>query len=168
MTGLSLASIDKNSTMGVTGAVNKIVRPTTTNASNNINGDELHKVHGAEGGFFCQTNCAACKFQLKTHAIDRMKQSMNPVETWINNNIKSIETEKFAWLIDHLLPPNPAKIKGCELIFPDTAFFEQGVCKCVIKNDEDYCLTAVRNPAKLSLINVQTAFSAVLRERRND
>ena len=24
------------------------------NASNNVNGDELLKVHGAEGGFFCQ------------------------------------------------------------------------------------------------------------------
>ena len=43
--------------------------------------------------------------------------------------------------MEHLLPPNPAKFKGCECIFPDTAFFDQGVCKFIIKNDEDYCLT---------------------------
>ena len=95
-----------------------------TNASNNLNGDELHKVHGAEGGFFCRTNCAACNFQLKNQAIEEMNAKVNPIETWINANKATIETEKFNWLIDHLLPPNPAKVKGCELIFPDTAFFE--------------------------------------------
>jgi hypothetical protein len=53
--------------------------------------------------------------------------------------------------MEHLLPPNPAKFKGCELVFPDTAFFEQGVCKYIIKNDEDYCLIQVKNPVKLTL-----------------
>ena len=70
--------------------------------------------------------------------------------------------------MEHLLPPNPAKFKGCELIFPDTAFFEQGVCKSIFKNDDEHCLIQVKNPAKLTMLAVQTAFNAVNRERRND
>ena len=70
--------------------------------------------------------------------------------------------------MEHLLPPNPAKFKGCELIFPDTAFFDQGVCKSIIKCDEDYCLTQVKNQAKTSLLAILTSFQAVIRERRND
>ena len=70
--------------------------------------------------------------------------------------------------MEHLLPPIPAKFKGCELIFPDTAFFEKGECKCIIKSDTDFCLTAMRNPAKLSLINISTSFQAINRERRSD
>ena len=47
--------------------------------------------------------------------------------------------------MEHLLPPNPAKFKGCELIFPDTAFLDQGNIKFIIKTDEDYCLTQIKN-----------------------
>ena len=60
--------------------------------------------------------------------------------------------------MEKLLPPNPAKFKGCELIFPDTAFFERGECKSIIKNDEDYCLMQVKNPAKLNPLSVYTSF----------
>ena len=67
------------------------------------------------------------------------------METFIKQNPDSVSAEKFQWLMEHLLPPNPAKFKGCELIFPDTAFFEQGVCKSIIKCDEDYCLIQVKN-----------------------
>lgn len=137
------------------------------NASNNVNGDEFNKVHGAEGGFFCQQNCASCKYQVQTNALNALKGNINPVETFIYKNEK-VETEQFSWLMEHLLPPNPAKFKGCELIFPDTAFFENGLCKSIIKNDEDYCLTQVKNPAKLSCIKLLTDFQAVIRERRND
>ena len=70
--------------------------------------------------------------------------------------------------MEKLLPPNPAKFKGCELIFPDTAFFEKGECKGIIKNDEDFCLMQVKNPEKLKLFSIYTSFQSVLRERRND
>ena len=49
--GTSVASQDKRSNYGV--KVGPISRP-RVNASNNVNGDEFNKVHGAEGGFFCQ------------------------------------------------------------------------------------------------------------------
>lgn len=60
--------------------------------------------------------------------------------------------------MEHLLPPNPTKFKGCELIFPDTAFFEDGICKVIIKNDSDFCLTGVKNPAKLSISCIYSTF----------
>lgn len=66
------------------------------------------------------------------------------------------------------MPPSADKFKGCELIFPDTAFFENGQCKCIIKNDEDYCLVQVKNPNKLSLNAIKSFFQGVIRERRND
>lgn len=60
--------------------------------------------------------------------------------------------------MEKLLPPNPAKFKGCELIFPDTALFEKGECKGIIKSDEDFCLTQIKNPEKLKLFSIYTNF----------
>ena len=40
--------------------------PPKVNASNNINGDELFKVHTAFGGFKCPgINCVACIYQVQ-------------------------------------------------------------------------------------------------------
>ena len=47
------------------------------------------------------------------------------------------------WLIEHLLPSND-KIRGCEVVFPDTAFFVAGKAKMIVKNDRELCLMAVR------------------------
>jgi len=69
-----------------------------------------------------------------------LKGKVDPVEHYIAREeaksgaekkaqVIDIEHENFQWLMEHLLPPNPAKFKGCELIFPDTAFFEGGNCK---------------------------------------
>ena len=51
----SAASIDKKSSFAGTrgGAKDPLNKP-VINASNNVNGDELLKVHGAEGGFHCE------------------------------------------------------------------------------------------------------------------
>ena len=72
----------------------------------------------------------------------------------IRKAIKGIDREKaykqlggfersFMWLLEHLLPPNDM-IKGCELIFPDTVFFEKGKAKVIIKMDKEWCLIANR------------------------
>jgi hypothetical protein len=53
----------------------------------------------------------------------------------------TIEEKKFVWLLEHLLPPNE-KIKGCELVFPDSVFFSKGKPKFVVKSDRDNCLSA--------------------------
>lgn len=63
----------------------------------------------------------------------------------------------FNWLIEHLLPPSD-NIKGCECIFPDTAFYENGEAKIIIKMDKDYCLTSIKNTTKLQGRNIYKEF----------
>lgn len=46
------------------------------------------------------------------------------------------EKQSFHWLIEHLLAPSE-KICGCELWVPDTALFEQGKPKLVVRTDKD-------------------------------
>ena len=68
--GMSAASNEKRSTIASNpggggavpqGAAHSIIYQ-EKNASNNVNGDEFYKVHGAEGKFCCSLpNCAACK-----------------------------------------------------------------------------------------------------------
>ena len=73
----------------------------------------------------------------------------------------------FGWLMTHLLPCNE-KIRGCELIFPDTVFFRKGKPKVIIKNDKEYCLVTVKQINKLNLQNIYKEFSNVVRERKKD
>jgi len=67
------------------------------------------------------------------------------------------EKQTFSWLMHHLLPYSE-KIKGCELIFPDTVFFEDGKPKVIIKTEKDYCLISQKGPVKLSLVNILKDF----------
>ena len=54
------------------------------------------------------------------------------------------EPQTFMWLMSHLLSFTE-KIKGCEIMFPDTAFFKNGEARVIIKTDNDsYCLTSVK------------------------
>lgn len=69
------------------------------------------------------------------------------------------------WLLEHLLPPNEM-IKGCELIFPDTVFFEKGKAKVIIRMDKEFCLQANKNPTKLQKENIYRDFYNTVRERR--
>jgi hypothetical protein len=56
--------------------------------------------------------------------------------------------------MDNLMPPTE-NIKGCELIFPDTAFFNsQGNCQAIFKMDKDYCLRSIKVASKLLITNV--------------
>ena len=72
-------------------------------------------------------------------------------------------------MIEKLLPPNPAKLKGCELVFPDTVFFNlKGNPKMIVKTDRDFCLIAVRNQSKLQLGLIYNDFSRIIRERKKD
>jgi hypothetical protein len=71
----------------------------------------------------------------------------------------------FNWLMEHLLPPSE-NIKGCECIFPDTVFYENGEAKIIIKMDKDYCLTSTKNPVKLISRNINKEFYQTVRERK--
>lgn len=74
----------------------------------------------------------------------------------------------FTWLMHSLLASNE-KVKGCELIFPDTAFFKRGKPTIVIKSDpRDFCLIGIRHPKKISLQSIYKEFQNVVRKRRKD
>jgi hypothetical protein len=74
----------------------------------------------------------------------------------------------FAWLMQSLLATSD-KVKGCELIFPDTAFFRKGKPVIVIRSDpRDFCLMGVTQTKKLSLQSIYKDFQNVVRRRRKD
>lgn len=67
------------------------------------------------------------------------------------------------------LMPESDKVKGCELIFPDTVFFKKGKPVIIIKSDpRDYCLQGVTHPKKLSLQSIYKDFQNVVRRRKKD
>lgn len=70
--------------------------------------------------------------------------------------------QSFRWLMEHLLPPSD-RIKGCELIFPDTAFFSGGSLVLMIKMDKDFCVEGVRNRKKLSVLKFVKNFQIVMK-----
>ena len=69
----------------------------------------------------------------------------------------------------HQLLPSNDKVKGCELIFPDTAFFKNGNPVIVIKSDpRDLCLVGIKNHKKISLPSIYKDFQNVVRRRKKD
>lgn len=75
--------------------------------------------------------------------------------------------QTFRWLMERLLAPTDA-IKGCELIFPDTAFFDHGQLILMVKMDKDFCLQGVRNPKKLTTQILVKTFQEVIKERKRE
>lgn len=78
--------------------------------------------------------------------------------------------KSFMWLMEHLLPPanQEQTLKGCELIFPDTAFYVSGKAKVIIRMDKDFCLVGVKKALKLQKDEIYKDFSTVVRERKKD
>ena len=61
------------------------------------------------------------------------------------------EEKDFIWLMEMMLGPND-RVKGCEVIFPDTVLFKNGKPTVVIKMDtRDYCLYGLKSDTKLNL-----------------
>ena len=105
------------------------------------------EVHNALGKFSCHCNICEKQIRPPDKPIPSTLRSV-PVQT--RKAIKGLDREKaykqvggfernFLWLLEHLLPPNDM-IKGCELIFPDTVFFEKGKAKVIIRMDKEFCL----------------------------
>jgi len=69
----------------------------------------------------------------------------------------------------HQLLASNDKVKGCELLFPDTAFFKKGKPVIVIKSDpRDFCLVGVKHHKKISLASIYKDFQNVVRRRKKD
>jgi hypothetical protein len=78
----------------------------------------------------------------------------------------TLEQKSFFWLLEKLLPPND-KVLGCELWVPDTALFEAGRPKLVVKTDSNSgCL--VKYKKLPSLTDLRKILPAVSRERKKD
>ena len=78
--------------------------------------------------------------------------------------------KSFEWLMEHLVPVQKKAnfIKGCELIFPDTCFFKNGVPTMIIKMDKDAqtLVCARATPAKkIDLTNIRRDFQNTFRSR---
>ena len=71
------------------------------------------------------------------------------------------------WLIESLLPKESG-FKGCEVVFPETVFFENKRPKMIVKMDKEFCLTSIRNPKKISLPNIYKEFTDIFDERKKD
>jgi hypothetical protein len=74
----------------------------------------------------------------------------------------------FFWFMNQLITQSD-KLRGCELIFPDTVFFKNGKPVLVVKSDpRDFCLMGIRHPKKLSLASLYKDFQNVVRKRKKD
>lgn len=76
-----------------------------------------------------------------------------------------MEKKSFQWLLEHLVPPHD-KICGCELLMADSAIFENGKPKSIIKTDQDGFLVSAKN--KLNLQDLRRTFSIVVRDRKKE
>lgn len=54
----------------------------------------------------------------------------------LNDGKLIFQKQSFQWLLEQLLPPND-RICGCEVWVPDTAMFELGKPKVIVKTDKD-------------------------------
>ena len=98
-------------------------------------------------------------------APDRINKALRVIDVQKEYQVLGGFERSFNWLMEHLLSPSD-NIKGCECIFPDTVFFENGDAKIIIKMDKDYCLTSTTNPSKLIQRNINKEFYQTVRERK--
>ena len=78
----------------------------------------------------------------------------------------------FRWLVEHLLAPNAEKFRGCECLLPETCFYKNGKPYMLVRFDEAFCLTALKqnetSKTRLNQEYVFKEFSRVVRERKAD
>jgi hypothetical protein len=73
---------------------------------------------------------------------------------------------QFHWLMKNLCAPTP-QIESCPILFPDTAFYKDGVALELIKTDPDTgLLTSVKQESKLTWEKITQSFITVVRDRR--
>ena len=74
------------------------------------------------------------------------------------------------WLLRQLIPnpenPKERMIKGCQIFFPDTAFYtKDGKTECVIQNDKDGCLSFLLEQKKLLPSAISKKIQEIVRAR---
>jgi len=84
----------------------------------------------------------------------RVFQEEEDFQRRLASNDLNLERVDFKWLLDHLLSPND-RIAGCQLLIPDTAFFEENAPR-ITKTDKDGFVTAMKQ--KLSVLDLRNIF----------
>ena len=78
--------------------------------------------------------------------------------------------------MQHLLPIND-NFKGCELIFPETVFYNHGKPVMFVQSDKEWCLTAIKNHHKkgadkknriFDLKSLASQLTAIFQERKKE
>lgn len=110
-------------------------------------------VQNAEGKFICP--CSVCQKKMDKFGLKKMPKTLLTALSIIDRETyyKRFEGEEkdFIWLMEMMLGPND-RVKGCEVIFPDTVLFKNGKPTVVIKMDtRDYCLYGLKSDTKLNL-----------------
>ncbi len=89
------------------------------------------------------------------------------IKKTVNLDILQGKRINFAKLIEYMLPPNE-KVKGCQILFPDTVFFGHGKPQFIAKNDKEGCLMIIQQANKLALQDIRQKFSTISRERKKE
>ncbi len=76
------------------------------------------------------------------------------------------QEQTFKWMIECLLPTGP--IEGCEILMPDTVFFEDGKPKFIVRMDSarQKFLSVMKHPAKLQLREIKKDFQRIVWNRK--
>jgi hypothetical protein len=61
---------------------------------------------------------------------------------------------QFAQMIEWLFASND-KIKGAQILFPDTVFFEDGKPSFIAKVEKEGCMQKITSPSKLGLQDIR-------------
>ena len=103
--------------------------------------DEYGEEDKARAFFKCE--CMVCKEQvIKGHLFEIKKKT--------DMRLLTDTPAQFVQIIEWLFA-NSDKIKGAQVMFPDTVFFEDGKPSFIAKIDKEGCMQKITQPSKLSL-----------------
>jgi hypothetical protein len=67
-----------------------------------------------------------------------------------------------------LVGPDPDKVQGCPIDFPDTAFFQTGKVTEILRNDKEGFLISAKFDLRSGISDIRTSFTTIVRERRKE
>lgn len=110
------------------------------------------------GSAFFSCQCNMCQAQRSRVQVVRQKEDLS---------FLTDTPTAFAQLIEWMFPSSD-KIKGAQILFPDTVFFEEGKPAFIARIDKEGCLVKVTQASKLGLQEIRQRFSTIVRERKRE
>ena len=100
---------------------------------------------GTQGQAHSKYHCT-CSICVKESAVKRFEAKED-----VHEELFMGEERSFTWLLEHLTPKDNEKIRGCQLLFPDTVVFHKGRVKFIARTDKEGFLTYNKQAQKMSL-----------------